>query len=355
MISREFEESGVLQLALGLDPPSVGLAVGRERAPVEIGDVAERVHLVGEPLPPAVLSRSPPCLRPIRNLQYGMADLRTLEANRLGRLSLSPRAILAGQVALGLLCLSGASIAANLLLSGAAEPSLPKATFATAEQWPEIKNGVPELISKLPRRGGADPLIRPPVVEEGLIQGLASAPDVAPVVSGVAPPSQTSNEVLRSDADAPPSSPPSQTLSRAEPLALAHQESTDPSAGPTIVESSNPVPLSTGAVTPAIPGPKSSPEVKNPAASNKSGRGAQKGRMAQQARSAGSAQPKARKERTAGSRRTRTAAIGMQTTQGTAAAAAVAPAATEEGPTRVLGIPLPSGRKVKECLLELRC
>src|SRR5205823_1603296 len=48
----QLEEHGrLLQLALGLDPAAIGLAVGGEAGPVEGGDEAEDVEFAGEALP----------------------------------------------------------------------------------------------------------------------------------------------------------------------------------------------------------------------------------------------------------------------------------------------------------------
>lgn len=291
-----------------------------------------------------------------------MADFPSLEVlfDRLRRFSAGGKAVLVAQVMTGVLCLTGASIAANQFLSGVAETSPPKATFATAEEWPEIKNGVPELASKPPTRAEDGTSHRPSaVVETARIQAGAGERDVAPGLSGVAPPSLAPNEPPRPHPNPVQLTASSQTAAHTDPLAPAHPASTE-SAVPSDVEVPKPTAPSVSSAAPAEPARGALPkEAKKPVVSKKAETRAPEGRALAQpgkARSAsGSAQSKAREERTAASKRTRTAAAQTQTTPATASPTALAPTATEEAPTRLLGIPLPSGRKVKECLLELRC
>lgn len=280
-------------------------------------------------------------------------------------------AVLATQFTIGILCLTGASIAATWLLSGAAEPGLRKATFATAEEWPEIKNGVPELRSitssthsaGLPRSASLASDPPPDLVQKAPELSRESAKEAAPVVSGVAEPSTASEtQMPRFDADASQPSVVSQKAVSHEPRALAERPfSAEQPVAPSAAEVATPPPVATSAVAPARTRPRATP----PAASKgtvvnkragpdaqRSGAVVQPGSTAKARPTSGSAQPRMK---TARSQRTRTAAAPSQATPAVASPTEEAPGATEEPPIRLLGIPLPTGRKLKECLLELRC
>lgn len=296
-------------------------------------------------------------------------------------------AILVGQSIAGLVCSATVFLGVTWFLSDAPRPRLREATFGPAENWPEIKNGVPELWSvktsasgQFDRVNGVTPRgvptteeVPPPRSDANAVSTVGypseGAPvDLAPEAGTVSTPTPEAQIVsmpaddARQIAGAPPliTDEEPQTIEYASapaaPASLGQTEAQNVSAGPA-----------------AYP---SSPHA--PARSRKAAAEKEKKRMAgrlQQERanaleviapagpassvkprsSTGQKQIERRKERLATAPRTTTAGTQPGRGRDTSTTAAAAQPEAEDERVRLLGIPLPTGREVKECLLEFRC
>ncbi len=338
-------------------------------------------------------------------------------------------------------CLTGSFFGVAWLLSGVPEPPAREATFATAEEWPEIKNGVPELASAKTSRSTRLPSNRSPATFEKAPAGsVGSTPDAASVAR-TAPQAPSASDALNAEAPVrntptsqsvvPPSRKPISTASTTATDAIARAE---PMVGSPAVEGTPPAALAASASTlltprPEMPfqtesagggstgdaqqsGPRPTPTqvesrtrenagetmapsshkaaeaqevsaaVASPSSpdgaaghgksaakqqgeravrSQRNGTDAQGARAVAQpspstkTRSTSKAELERRKEKLARQPRTRTASAQPQESSDASPRPAAAQPAEENERVHLLGIPLPTGRKIKECLLELRC
>jgi len=333
-------------------------------------------------------------------------------------------ALLGAQVVFGVACLVGTFVGVTWVLSGATEPAAPEVRFAKAENWPEIKGGVPELVSpaalipssgipiaELPLRpqsgagAASDAPVRPdsnppteaelappeppsenstvgkkpPVAEAAASPAEAPQADI-PAENGRPGPmakDDTSRHTLfldgiqaQSSAAPPPATPPGQEVastseSPAQPLAA----STPISDTGIVQEPPDPTPVSAGkeaALPIAATAPTPYPGVASPSVGQgrrveRSARAAsdvrrasveqRKRRVPAEAKTARTEQRKAKATPPA---RTRTAEAKPSPTPDPAPAPAP-PAEVREERVHLLGVPLPTGRKIRECLLEFRC
>jgi hypothetical protein len=240
---------------------------------------------------------------------------------------------LAGQFTIGLVFIA-TCLALTLLLSNGTIRRVPEATFASAQDWPEIRNGVPEL--------------KPGPKSEPLMPSNS----VAPVLSGDTA-EQSGAPQLPSEAEA------SGTALRAS-VASGESFTTSPqSAATSSTEHGGELPLvrlegsmrgeppaSTTNAAPSI-APSGHTQSMNPAPQPKD-----KSRAF--APTAGNDKAKQRKERLAETKRSRTAAV-LPPARPPDTTIDVAQPAPQSERIRLLGIALPTGREIKECVLEFRC
>ncbi|MDF3064305.1 MAG: hypothetical protein K0S06_4414 [Microvirga sp.] len=299
------------------------------------------------------------------------------------------RAVFLGaQVVLGLACLVGAFASVTWALSSATEPAAPEVRFAKLENWPDIKGGVPERVPPAePNSLGSESRLAAASRATGAQQSTSQelpleTPQAGIPAEDAAPPTMRNAELsrdtplphgIRAHSSAAPMSvaPAGQEAassfeSRGQPLPASTpigdtgvmgvvQESGGQSAGSPVKEAA----LRTAATAASPISEAASPKDRQPNRVERSGRPASavrrtaveraKGEPRASAVKIGSA-PQARKARPA---RTRTAAKTSPSTD--PAPAPTPPAEAREDRVHLLGVPLPSGRKVRECLLEFRC
>jgi hypothetical protein len=309
--------------------------------------------------------------------------------------------LVAAQVALGAACLVGSFVGVNWLLyrpaeSQAAEPQLPQSPQLAAQPskvaaWPEIKNGVPELLASAPAKptpaeptkaqpeepsvaAAPSPARGPTFVETSLWQAQPSRPAAADEVSSQAfegaalkPSGETaaapeSTRVAAPIELRPPSEPVASTTESAAP-AIAEPAPGEPAATGDGTASGEPLPSPMAAPMPTGGSAEPRPEQASQPAARKP---AQPTTAAAQPSSAKAA---ARTSKTSPEQRRKPSAPAPQRTR-TAATAPAEPsrdrspppppaeagrATAEEEGVRVLGVRVPSARKVTECLLQWRC
>lgn len=263
------------------------------------------------------------------------------------------------------------------------EPRLPKVTFGPAEEWPEIRNGVPELApaQRSARPAGALSDRRAPVIEQAPGVDLAGSQDVPTARVVDQPSSALGTETPRTAAVGRQADVRVETPISTRPINLAEPRLVPEAPAPSSVHPPAPLPPPMSTIAPAGPSASATPlvqadgaEIKRIEARNleaktseakravpKRDKANDAPRAKRTAQSDAKADPRAPSDaasptprKPAGSARTRTAAAQTPATQGVDPPPTVAPA-PEEPRTRLLGIPLPTGREVKECLLELRC
>lgn len=222
-------------------------------------------------------------------------------------------------------------------------PQLPAATFASAEDWPEIKNGVPELKERGATASdpthGADPL---------KTAGSAPADGPAPTLNGFAGQDQNATAVAAQEATGSVHTgrpEPSETNTETQRLGAIP---TTHSAGPHADSANRDRNMAGSRVE------------REPARERKGGQGMaprpsaslQPSPAKPRVNEAAARPPKARPPE---AKRTRTADIQPPVRPESLPAAPVTPPPAEAERVRLLGIPLPRAREIKECLLEFRC
>jgi len=271
------------------------------------------------------------------------------------------RAVLVGsQITLGTVCLVGSYAGASWLFSGLAEPPPPNGVrLARVEDWPEIKNGVPELIRpKAPPATNPITAIAPSTAPDS--SRISAAAEVDRTGSSQrADPLTEAKRVGREPSAAQQASPmiaaplsPPPTPAEADPGRSAAPE-TVVAAPPAEVRASLSPPI--GAPGAALPTIASLPE---PVATGTNGArpAAASPARTESARPSAKRAKKAepRKERTAGAERK--PGVASRSTRPRSKVAAVAPqepepAKVEDERVRVFGVPLPfipTGRQIKE-------
>jgi hypothetical protein len=284
---------------------------------------------------------------------------------RLGATGRPVRLVL--QLVAGAACLLGSFVWATEHLSDLAGPAPMTVAVARLDDWPEIKNGVPDLKRVDPVRPSSfEPLplaharsseapAKPadtavqmgelPTSGQHISRLEPSSPSTAPVVQGAVPTPEAEKPEGVPDAGIQSSSRVSAPTEQAEahdtptvsmPASLSK---TAPAGGETQARRE-------GAVAPRREGQQAPGSIQaSPSASR---------------RDQGKATKKSETRPTARSERKRVASTEPFPAV-EKAVASVAPAETEVKPpaegeqVRVLGVALPTGRKIKECLLELRC
>jgi hypothetical protein len=202
--------------------------------------------------------------------------------------------------------------------------------LGTVRDWPEIRNGVPALAGSAaePARG-AVPAPQPLRLE---LPAPPSPPAPAPREASAAPPPP----VTPAPAQEPPPPPPAATVAAT------------PAVEPTPLKRLAAEPEHAIAEAPAVEIPAAAPPAPLPsAAPPKPKRAAERPARTAEPATEGRRKPEARK---------RTAAAPKPDPAAPPTTAAVAPAAEpKDERTRVLGVPLPSGRQIKDCILDFRC
>jgi hypothetical protein len=289
---------------------------------------------------------------------------------------------LALQFAAGAACLVGSFAWATAHLSDLAEPAQmtsgpapitagpsPMVPVARLDDWPEIKNGVPDLKRTEPVVPSA-PASRPPAPVAS-VEAPAKRVD-APVPTGELP--TGGQQTGRTEPGSPASAPVVEGAVQS-PNADRHAGVTDSASRPS-PRVSAPAEQAETRDAPAVSAPMALPKTALAGGETPARRegavGPRRDREGQQApgsiqagpsasqRDPGKATKKAETKPAARSERKRVASAEPPPAV-EEAAAAVAPAEAEarppaeSEPVRVLGMALPTGRKIKECLLELRC
>jgi hypothetical protein len=307
-----------------------------------------------------------------------------------------PRVAVVGRIIAGVAVFVLVFAGTTWLLSDDAPPAFREARFASAEHWPEIKNGVPELKASpgVPAPQIGDSANGPPEKPDPRTMRSAdeSVPGAAPVIGGFVHAKPTDGPTAV-PADLSPVKEAFETPAGAAGLVSKPEESSrigvpagssdgEPrrdggviGAAPQKETGARPkvddVPaasdaVQTGALAPALlPGTRAEekrPQAKQQdktapreprrqgsttpaAASGASQTSSAKARMATKIHGA-----EVRKKKAG---RTRTAAPQPQPAQAPSTVAAAQP--SEEQRKRFLGIPLPTGSEVRQCLFELRC
>lgn len=263
-------------------------------------------------------------------------------------------------VAAGTAGLLGVLAWANGSFSRPAEPSRAGIVVSRLDDWPEIKNGVPEVRSRpaLPEVSTAPPPA--PEIRQASGAEAQQRKDVAGLI-GVEPAGRLDVGPAMADGTGPPP-----LKEAAEPAAVSVErklsgESPSPDA---IRDPGTSQPQSVAVADPSVQGgaeirpegaatsPRESRE-----GQNLKTRGAERppGPQSQDARARKKAEgkPVTRPER----KRTASAAPGPASEEAPASPppADNAPAVEAGERVVVLGVPLPSGRRIKECLLDFRC
>jgi hypothetical protein len=302
-----------------------------------------------------------------------------------------------GQIIAGAAAFVSVFAATTWLLSDYARPSPPGARLAPAENWPEIKDGVPELKASpsVPARQAGDAANGPREQADPRTMRIAedSVPGAAPIMRGFvqsnstdgAAPVPADRSSVKEAAGAPAGA--SAFASKPEESSRVHLPASgsddEPRSNGAVIgatpqkETSAPpktdgVPaaiddVQTGALAPPLlpaartdekgPPPKQQDKTA-PLEPQRQGSSAQMGASgaaqtspakARLAKKTQGAEPRKKK-----AARTRTAAAQPQAAPQAAPEAAAAQPA-EEARKRFLGIPLPTGTEVRQCLFELRC
>ena len=317
-------------------------------------------------------------------------------------------AVLIGQVTVALAAFA-VVIGLTCLLSNDSKPPLRQVTFASAGDWPEIKNGVPELNSRevstkappdrLPAAFETRPIAshKPENASHGLIHaGLTeSAPSdgITHGSNGFRTQNETPSSASTSSANAS-SAAQSHLVDRGEQAISSSMDPRDSRApasatndgsraqaeahttGGRGLAANEPQPENSAAAAPVSVTDTRIGKRKMEVERDQTGsvRPERSGAKAQHVRATAGqlsspvkprpvtdkAEPKPRNARHADSKHPRTAAAQPQARPATSPATAeVAPApvpsAADKERVHLLGIPMPTGREVKECLLEFRC
>ena len=262
-------------------------------------------------------------------------------------------------VAAGTAGLLGVLAWANGSFSRSAEPSRTGIVVSRLDDWPEIKNGVPEVRSRpaLPEVSKAP--LPAPEIRQGSDSEAQQRKDVAALI-GVEPAGHLDVGAAMADRTEPP------LKEAAEPVAVAaERKPSDESPTPDAIRDPGTSRPQSVAVADASVG--GGAEIRPEGAvispreigqgQNLKTRGAERppGAQSQEAKPRKKAEGKqaARPER----KRTASAAPGPASEEAPAPPppAYNAPAADAGERVVVLGVPLPSGRRIKECLLDFRC
>jgi hypothetical protein len=284
-------------------------------------------------------------------------------------------ALIALQLSAGVACLLGTFAWATGYVSELAEPArvtagpaAPKAVaVARLDDWPEIRNGVPDLKRADPARPPGSEA-RPPI--EALSGEAPARRGDAPVPAGEAPASarEASRSEPRSTSSAqlPAGAVPSPGAGTRESVADAPRR---PLAGLSAPTEQGEVDGAAALPAPAAPSrPPDAGETQarreEPAVPRRDVREGQQPPGSLQARPSAAQRepgkatkkaetkpPRSERKRTAAAEPTPAVEDGVATPPPQSEAK---PEADGE-PVRVLGMSLPTGRKIKECLLELRC
>jgi hypothetical protein len=300
----------------------------------------------------------------------------------LPRREADPNAVL-GRVTIGFVFVA-VCVALTCLLSNGNILALREATFASAADWPEIKNGVPDL-----KRLGAPTGVSLPATAERSMAASGETP-ASEISRRDKPADGPSAEVSRPEpTHRGPTSPPSSasvvpTALDPAPLVTMHEPETPRVAAvsaATSAETIRPQPLRAEAPegtgdTQARDGERSSssgdasntgadftsavalPPTPTPLPLSSSGaarieRAKSKGIETRAA--ARRDERQTRKRKPTEPQRTRTAAAPAQDTLASAPTSAAGQPAPQPERIRLLGLPLPTGREIKDCLFALRC
>jgi hypothetical protein len=263
-------------------------------------------------------------------------------------------ALLAMQVALGVACLIGFFVAARMLLAGS-DPHQVEIRLGKIEDWPEIKNGVPDVVPARAMTSDPRPTSSAAPAARGEPPGSRELParELVPASEGALPPTRS--------ASSPSPEPVAADAMKAEAGAEAAMAQLRPSVPlpPTDLRPHEFAGLS----QPAAPDMSVSPPTPPPDAGEAS---------AEVAPTAASAPlpPRRPKELKAAPRPKQVASSGRGAIAnagevGTAAtpAASGAPAdgegASQDERVHLFGVPMPAfvpnARKIRGCLLEFRC
>jgi hypothetical protein len=313
------------------------------------------------------------------------------------------QAVLIGvQVILGVACLVGTFAGVTWALSSAAEAPPPLIGFSNAENWPEIKDGVPELLprSALVPSSGTDvtrlhvfPEPRGSAGSEGeagsnssavshthaasLPPSLKSVPKVelgTPAAealgdegiaeaNGPEPVSEPSERQVRDVGQAQSSSAP---VGSAKEAASTPESSTSPTPSTVTAAVAEPPLLAHGSAGVTGITAASSSTLRRVAASPSAG---QQKRAERAPRTASDMRPNRTGQETGRrstvtdklrphrpeAKKTRTRTAEVKPSPNPDPPAQAPPAEVKEERVHLLGVPLPTGRKVRECLLEFRC
>jgi hypothetical protein len=293
--------------------------------------------------------------------------------------------VIVGQVTIGIAGLA-VLVAIACLLWDRTKAPFREVTFASAKDWPTISNGVPDLkpseappdvplatsaerpsTAAIEIPDSASPaasLITAPVTDA--VPAVDRTPPVASSASATDPPGAqpdvptAAEAVINASPDTlqSPGALPSAAVDDGNAVAAASETSADGQNASVIAPSS---------VTDARSGNAEVSAERDERAgalrSNRSGTdqrvrapAALSSQTAKPRAATDKAEPERRKARLAESKRTRTAATQEQARPDlTTETSAVTQPAPDGERTRLLGIPLPTGREIKECLLQFRC
>jgi hypothetical protein len=260
-------------------------------------------------------------------------------------------------------------LALTSLLWKAGDPKLGQVALTSAADWPDIKNGVPDAKPSdrsPPRTAPLKQLegtsILSPDIRLPASQLLSSTDDegsrfakTEPGAVNSAPPFR---EPLPPVSDHASAAQPEPTLVAAmdakilpagAPTEVQHAGISSADGSNTLFSAAEETPSASTGVTNSILPP---PRPNLPAPSSGASRGSPSKRSE---KSATRAERRTRNEQPSDPQRTRTAAAQAQIGTGAAPPSPAAPPTPQPDRLRVLGIPLPTGAEVKQCLLEFRC
>lgn len=270
-------------------------------------------------------------------------------------------------------CLLGSFAWARGHFADVVEPRREGILLARIEDWPEIKNGVPELkrADPVPSRAGADmSLASLPVAVEapsnasriGLPPSLGDRPgavepassfDASSTLPPVAPDRATGLAEVKEGGSGAGSAAPASSVVSVPAVSGATQEAR------TQLPTTRPGAKAPGEGELDLGQASVSPRPDSQAPQQAAAKSID-ARRSTSHRTDGSATAKADAKKTVRSERKRVASVSSAQTPGVGVSPS-APAqeevkrAAESERVHVLGVPLPTGRKIKECLLEFRC